>query len=182
MKLKGTQLLGFGFFFFLLQNSLVWINDEILLVISFAIFYVFCYEQLKASLNDFFLERRNSFQNSPFIFLKKLALSDLRKQKEYQLYKNLTLANMVIHSLDQNATLIDFANKNIKETKKNIFEKKCLDVLSFEESYKSEMVNFLTECLMEETFETPLYKQKHYTKQFLANQLAVLRSEISTGK
>jgi hypothetical protein len=177
MTQRNLYLLAIAFVFLMLQNSIVWINEEILLVISFILFYILSYQQLRNSLNDFFIERKNSFQNNFFIFLKDLAIKDLRKQKEFQYFKNLNLANLANNSLEQQTQLFEFVKKNIQESRKNYFENHCLDILQLEESYKTELLSFLTDAIIQETFHIPFKKNPSQNKEFLSNQIQALKTE-----
>jgi hypothetical protein len=179
MKSSNIYILGLAFVFLLLQSSIVWVNEEILLVISFVLFYVICYLQLRESLTEFFVERRNSFQNNFFLFLKDLAMKDLKAQKEFQYFKNMNLAHLAMDALAKENLLFDLTAKNLQESKKIIFEKRCLNVLHFEESYKAEMLDLLTADLLQELFVGKPKKTPHLRHQFFLYQISLLKSKQS---
>lgn len=177
MYANKTALYILGFLFLLLQSSVVWISDEILLVISFALFYLLGYQQIKYSITDFFLERNLSFKNSFYPFLKELAIQDLKAQKEFQYFKNINLAYLVFHTIEQEKELFDLAKNSIQESRKSIFESKCTQVARFEDSYKSEMADYLVDSLLEEMFDFSK-SSSSFQKDFYQHQVSLLSSSI----
>lgn len=133
---KNLGILAIVFLFFVSQYATVWMNEELLLVISFVLFYALAFSQLRHSMNEFFITRRNEFVENPLVYLKTLALNDLKTQKENQYANVLNLFSFVKTSLQQNYDLLKSSELEVNKIKNQIFNQKCIQVLKFEDSYE----------------------------------------------
>nr|YP_009004142.1 hypothetical protein [Tsukubamonas globosa]BAO51984.1 hypothetical protein [Tsukubamonas globosa] len=124
-------------------------TDELLLVVSFLLFYYFAYQQLHSSMDSFFLERKEAFLNETFFATKKLALSDLSILLEQQKLNPLTVIKIVQLHL---ATSLDVTNKfdhSFALLKTLIAERNCINLLQTEAVYKTELLNLETNHILQ---------------------------------
>lgn len=123
-------------------------TDELLLVVSFLLFYYFAYTQLSGSVTDFFNERKESFLNESFFSTKKLALSDLSILLEQHKLNPLTIIKVIqLHLLTSLYFTSNFDHSfNLYKTL--VAERKCLNLLQSESIYKSCILNIETSYIL----------------------------------
>lgn len=168
---KNLGILAIVFLFFVSQYATVWMNEELLLVISFVLFYALAFSQLRHSMNEFFLTRRNEFVDNPLVYLKTLALNDLKAQKENQYANVLNLFSFVKTSLQQNYDLLKSSELEVNKIKNQIFNQKCIQVLKFEDLYNNKYMNALNSMILQNTFKTD-------KKTYLNNQIRVYSNSL----
>jgi hypothetical protein len=123
-------------------------TDELLLVISFLLFYFFAYQQLRASMNDFFNERKETFLNESFFSTKQLALSDLSVLLEQHKLNPLTVIKVVQLHLLNSLELTSKFEHSFVLFKTLVAERKCLNLLQSEAAYKTRLLNVETSHIL----------------------------------
>lgn len=126
------------------QYSFVWLNEELLLVISFLIFYTLAYKALSASIDEFFLDRMLGIQKNPFLTLKLLGLRDLKIQNHLQYYNVLNIISVLKYALENYVSIISNNKLDILAKRKLLIEKELSDLIKSETTYKNEVLGTLS--------------------------------------
>jgi hypothetical protein len=116
-------------------------TDELLLVISFLLFYYFAYQQIHTSIDSFFTERKEIFLNESFFATKKLALSDLSILLEQQQLNPLTVVKVIQLHLATSVALTQKFDLSFSIFKSLLAERNCLNLLQSESLYKTTILN-----------------------------------------
>lgn len=141
-------LLSITIAFILGSFSNLLFTDELLLVISFLLFYFFAYQQLHLSIDSFFKERKEAFLNDSFFFTKKLALSDLSILLEQQKLNPLTVVKIIQLHLSNSLHITNNFGHSFSLFKTLIAERNCIRLLQNEASYKNTVLSIETTHLI----------------------------------
>lgn len=138
-------LLVFGGFSW--SYSLVWFNEESLLVLSFLIFCVLVNYLLKYSFVEFVLSRNMQFKEHAFVFAKRYAFRDLRKQKLLQQYLVVSVSQAAKIVLEGSHKELCSMYDNVISWKIDVADSILRTEVSLEQQYVLALVNGSTDMI-----------------------------------
>ena len=116
-------------------NTLIWYNEELLLVLSFLLFCFMVHFLVEVRLVEFVAERNVQTQQHAFVAAKEYLLRDLRKQKESQQVAGLIVVQVVKAFLVKSVAEVSRLKKYIQFNNLQAATASVTTIMSAEQRY-----------------------------------------------